>query len=163
MALIAMTTADHVEYVSDLDNCKKTEKKLLDVPEGADAQYKTEVSILPGATVFKLRSLDVFLMGHIWDSASVLRGVQGSEEVGIHTRVNQTNIDAVRHGLVGLTNFADAKGNAIRFETQKAVVNGRPYDVVADSVMNCLGIVLIQELGREIKRISEVSAAEEKN
>ena len=71
--------------------------------------------------------------------------------------------DAVRHGLVGVSNFADAKGNAIKFETQKAVVNGRPYDVVSDTVMNHLGIVLIQELGREIKRISEVSAAEEKN
>ena len=85
MALVAMTTADHIEYVSDLDNCKKREKKLIDVPEGADAQYKTEIIILAGATTFKLRSLDVFLMGHIWDSASVLRGVQGSEEVGIHT------------------------------------------------------------------------------
>ena len=163
MALVAMTTADHIEYVSDLDNCKKTEKKLLDAPDGADAQYKTETIILPGATAFKLRSLDVFLMGHIWDSASVLRGIQGSDEVGIHTRVNQTNIEAVRHGLVGFEGFTDAKGNAIKFETVKAVVNGRPYDVAADSVMNRLGIVLIQELGREIKRISEVSTAEEKN
>jgi hypothetical protein len=102
-------------------------------------------------------------MGHLWDSASVLRGVQGSDEVGIHTRVNQTNIDAVRHGLAGFSNFTDAKGNAVKFETQKAVVNGRPYDVVSDTVMNHLGIVLIQELGREIKRISEVTADEEKN
>jgi hypothetical protein len=132
-------------------------------PANPEGPAKEVVVIGEGATTFKLRSLDVFLMGHIWDSASVLRGVQGSEEVGIHTRVNQTNIDAVRHGLAGLSNFADAKGSAIKFETQKAVVNGRSYDVVADSVMNCLGIVLIQELGREIKRISEVSAAEEKN
>ena len=160
MALIAMTTADTVDYVSDLDPAK-----IYDKPPAADGALplKRTFKILPGATTFKLRPLDVFLMGHIWDSASVLRGVQGSDEVGIHTRVNQTNIDAVRHGLAGFDNFSDVHGNAIKFETQKAVVNGRPYEVASDAVVNKLGIRLIQELGAEIKKMSEVAAAEEKN
>ena len=42
-------------------------------------------------------------------------------------------------------------------------MNGRPYDVVSDKVMNTLGIRLIQELAAEIKKLSEVSASEEKN
>ena len=78
--------------------------------------------------------------------------------------MNQTNIDVrAPRPRRASTNFSDAKGNAIKFETQKAVVNGRPYDVVSDKVMNTLGVRLIQELATEIKRISEVSAAEEKN
>ena len=162
MALIAMTTADAVDYVSDLDPAKTKKKAPLD-PAKPDGPTKDVTVVAEGATTFKLKSLDVFLMGHIYDSASVLRGVQGSEEVGIHTRMNQTNIDAVRHGLAGFTNFSDAPGNAIKFETQKAVVNGRPYDVVSDKVMNTLGIRLIQELASEIKKLSEVSASEEKN
>ena len=162
MALVAMTTADTVDYVSDLDPAKTKKEVSLD-PEKPEGPKKEIIVIAEGATTFKLKSLDVFLMGHIYDSASVLRGVQGSEEVGIHTRMNQTNIDAVRHGLAGFTNFSDAHGNAIKFETQKAVVNGRPYEVASDAVVNKLGIRLIQELGAEIKKMSEVAAAEEKN
>jgi len=162
MALVAMTTADTVDYVSDLDPAKTKKEVPLD-PAKPDGPKKEVTVIAEGATTFKLKSLDVFLMGHIYDSASVLRGVQGSEEVGIHTRMNQTNIDAVRHGLAGFDNFSDVHGNAIKFETQKAVVNGRPYEVASDAVVNQLGIRLIQELGAEIKKMSEVAAAEEKN
>jgi hypothetical protein len=149
MALVAMTTHDTVDYVSDLDPAKTKEN-------GKDV-------IAEGATVFKLKPLDVFLMGHIYDNASVLRGAPGSQEVGIHTRVNQTNIETVRHGLAGLDNFADAKGNAIIFKTQKASVNGRPYDVVEDRIMNMLGVRLVAELADKVKSISEVTKAEEKN
>jgi hypothetical protein len=102
-------------------------------------------------------------MGYIYDNASHVAGKQGSDEVGIHTRMNQTNIECVRHGLAGFDNFANAKGGVIVFKTQKAVVNGRTYDVVHDEVMNVMGVRLIQELASKIKSISEVSAAEEKN
>ena len=162
MALIAMTTADAVDYVSDLDPAK-TKKKVpvddMDVSKGT----KIAVTIGEGATIFKLKSLDVFLMGYIYDTASHLGRREGSEEIGIHTRMNQTNIECVRHGLAGFTNFSDSKGGQIAFKTQQAVVNGRPYDVVSDDVMNALGVRLIQDLATEIKRISEVSTVEEKN
>jgi len=160
MALIAMTTADTVEYVSDYDPAKKYAEPPL---AGGIVPIVRPFTVGSGATTFKLRGLDVFLNGYIYDNASQLSRREGDESVGIHTRVNQTNIEAVRHGLVGLDNFNDAKGAAVKFETQKAVVNGRVYDVVADTVMNKLGLRLIQELAAEIKRISEVSKAEEKN
>jgi len=155
MALIAMTTADTVDYVSDLDPAK-----VYSVPEKGE---KPKFTVKPGATVFKLRSLDVFLKGHIYDNASQMTGKSGSDEVGIVTRVNQTNIETVRHGLAGIENFKDAKGADIPFSTQKAVVNGRNYDVVADGIMNKLGIRLVQELAAQIKDISEVKGDEEKN
>ena len=161
MALIAMTSADAIDYVSDLDPCKKKLKTLHDQDDPSKGTFES-VEILPGATVFKLRSLDVFLMSMIYDNASQLRGKEGSTEFGIQTNVNQTNVQAVRHGLIGFTNFSDSKGNAVTYATQKENVNGRPYDVVADKVLNCFGVRLIQELAMRIKEISEVTPADEK-
>jgi hypothetical protein len=170
MALIAMTTSDQLDYVSILDPAKKLVKKPVkqseaDLAAGLEEKEKfvEEFEIGPGATVFKLRGLDVFLMGHIYDNASSLSGKSGSDEVGIHTKVNATNLETVRHGLMGFVNFADSKGGQVVYKTEKAVVNGRKYDVVSEETMNALGIRLIQELSSEVKRISEVSRAEEKN
>ena len=162
MALIAMTTADAIDYVSDLDPSKRKTKTARDASDPTKG-FIESWDIKEGATTFKLRGLDVFLMGMIYDNASQLSGKEGSNEYGIQTRVNQTNIQAVRHGLIGFVNFADAKGDQIVFDTQKEVVNGRPYDVVADKVMNTMGVRLIQELATQIKNISEVTPAEEKN
>ncbi len=160
MALIAMTTSDTVDYVSDMDPSKKRVAKPAVHP---NAEPVMETVIEDGATTFKLKPLDVFLMGYISDNASTLSGKQGTDEVGIHTRMNQTNIECVRHGLAGFINFADAKGIQVQFKTQKEVVNGRAYDVVADAILSMLGVRLIQELAGQIKKISEVSKAEEKN
>jgi len=162
MALIALTVHDTVEYVSDLDPAKTKQFVPIDPSDPTKGEEEREV-IGEGATVFLLRPLDVFLMGHIYDSASVISGKQGDDTVGIHTRVNQTNIDAVRHGLAGFRNFADKYGNQVRFKTQKAVVNGREYEVVHDDIMNMFGVRLISELAQKIKDISEVSKEEEKN
>lgn len=162
MALIAMTVSDTIEHVSDRDPAKKKTTVPIDERDPSKG-VREETVIEEGATVFFLKPLDVFLNGYIYDNASSLVGKEGSSEVGIKTRVNQTNIDAVRHGLAGFRNFADAKGNQIAFKTQKDVVNGREYDVVADEVMDKLGLRLIQELASKIKDISDVTAAEEKN
>lgn len=162
MALIAMTVADTVEFVSDKDPAKSKKPVPLDASDPSKGEIIRDV-IGEGATVFFLKPLDVFLMGYIYDNASTLSGKQDSNEIGIHTRVNQTNIDAVRHGLAGFKNFVDKSGSQVRFKTQKAVVNGREYEVASDETMNMFGIQLIQELATRVKEISEVSAEEEKN
>lgn len=163
MALVAMTTADVIKYVSDLDPAKKKEQVPVDENDASKGLKTVETIDWEKATVFHLRPLDVYLMGYIYDSASVLTGKQGSEEVGIHTRVNKTNIDAVRFGLARIDNFKDGHGQLIRFKTQNDVVNGREYEVAHDDIMNSLGVKLISELANKIKEISEVSKAEEKN
>lgn len=162
MALIALTVSDTVEYVSDLDPAKGKKPVPVDPNDPSKGEIIKEV-IGEGATVFFLRPLDVFLMGYIYDNASHLSGRQGDDTVGIQTRINQTNIDAVRHGLAGFKNFCDRRGNQIGFKTQKAYVNGREYDVVHDDIMNMFGVKLIAELAQKIKDISEVSPEEEKN
>jgi len=159
--LIAMTTADTIDYVSDLDPSKRKTKTPRD-PNDLSKGMIESWEIAEGATTFKLRGLDVFMMGIIYDNASELKATEGSASYGIQTKVNQTNIEAVRHGLIGFTNFANAKGDGIAFETQKIFVNGRPYNVVADKVMNTMGVRLVQELAGKIKEISEVTPAEEK-
>jgi hypothetical protein len=162
MALIAMSSSDVLDFVSDLDPAKSQKSTLIDPNDPSKGEIMDEV-IGSGATVFELKSLDVFLMGYIYDNASTLSGEQGSNAIGIHTRMNQTNIEAVRHGLVGFRNFADAKGKHIQFSTQSIVVNGRKYEVASDDTVTRLGIRLIQELASKIKEISEVTADEEKN
>lgn len=161
MALIAMSVSDSLVYVSDKDPCKTKSEVPID-PADPSKGTREEVTIAEGATKFHLKGLDVFLMGHIYDNASALTGRQGSDEVGIQTRMNKTNIDAVRHGLAGFENFADKNGQSVKYTTVMVDVNGRDYKVASDDVLNSLGIQLIQELAGEIKRISEVSAAEEK-
>ncbi|MCO5157878.1 MAG: hypothetical protein M9945_14210 [Aquamicrobium sp.] len=162
MALIAMTVSDTIEHVSDRDPCKKKITVPVD-PGDPSKGVKEDFVIEEGATVFFLKPLDVFLNGYIYDNASSLTGKEGSAEVGIKTRVNQTNIDAVRHGLAGFRNFVDAKGSQIAFKTQKDVVNGREYDVASDETISKLGLRLIQELAGRIKEISDVTTDEEKN
>jgi hypothetical protein len=163
MALLAMSTSHVEEFVSDMDPAKTRVEVPVD-PNDPNKGSRSEVKIGDDATVFRLRSLDVFLMGYIYDGASVLRGRQGDSDIGIHTRVNQTNIDAVRFGLADIPgNFKDRHGHPIRFKTQKEIINGRSYDAVTPEVLNALGLRLIAEMAERIKEISSVTPDEEKN
>jgi len=163
MALISMTTADAIKYVSDLDPAKKSHTEYLDPKKPEAGGHTVEDIDWDKATVFHLRPLDVFLMGDIYDNAQRLTGKAGDQEVGIHTQINKTNIEAVRFGLTGFDNFKNAKGQNNLFETAELSRSGREYTIATDKVLNLLGTALIQELALKIKGISEVSQAEEKN
>jgi len=161
MALKALTLSDTFEYVSDTDPSKV--RKIVDVdPDDPKKGTKEIIEIEEGATVFGLKPLDVFLMGYIYDNASTLSGRQGSEEVGIHTKVNQTNIEAVKYGLAYVKNFKDGD-NDVKVKTVKSVLNGREYEVASDDTLRLLGNRLIAELATQIKERSEVGAEQEKN
>ncbi len=164
MALVAMTTADTVPFVSIRD----PQAVLKDVPNDAKdpskGSHKEVDRWEDGASVFQVAPLDVFLMGSIYDNASVLAAKQGSDEVGIHTQINKTNIDAVRFGLKAIPDDWKTKNGAVvSFTTEKAKVNGREYEAASVSVLNSLGINLIAEMADKIKSLSDVSVLEEKN
>jgi hypothetical protein len=163
MALIALTTVDTVRYVSDADPSKKYVDASVDPADPAKGVKQVAQIDEASATIFLLKPLDAFLTAYIYDNASSLTGRQGSDDVKINTRVNQTNIDAVRFGLRGFENFTDGKGALVHFKSAKAVVNGREYEVASDDTVKLLGLKLVAELAGEVKRISEVSSAEEKN
>lgn len=162
MAIKALTIGDTFEYVLDADPSKTTKDVPVDPADPAKGTRK-ETLIEPGATIFGLKALDVFLMGYIYDNASSLRGKQGSDEVGIHTRMNQTNIDTVRFGLAWVKNFQDSKGNEVSITKVKATVNGREYDAASDNIVSLLGLRAIGELAQQIKEASEIGEDEEKN
>ena len=159
MALTGISIADAFDYVSDSDPCKRK------VATSVDGTLKTETVIDDGATTFRLGVLDVFLMGMIYDSSSVIgRGVDTDVgQIDVKTRLNATNIDAVRYGLRGWTHFSDSAGNDIPFETVERIVQSRTYRAVTDECLARLGIRLISELGQQIKAASEVGKAETKN
>lgn len=162
MAIKALTLSDTFEYVSDMDPSKV--KVTIDVdPNDPKKGTVEDFLIKEGATYFGLKPLDVFLMGHIYDTANLMTGRQGVTEVQMMTRINQTNIDAVRFGLAYFKNFKDDDGNDCKVKTVKVQVNGREYDAVSDDTLKLLSIKLIQELAEKIKDASEVDKDEEKN
>lgn len=163
MALRALTTADVFIFASKRDPSVTVTKVLNDATD-ASKGFKEEVVIGEGASKFGLRPLDVFLMGHIYDNATELRTARAEgSDVGIHTRINQTNIDAVRFSLCTIENFPDKSGMPVRMQTQPAQVNGRDYEVAHEDVLNSLGLKLIEEMAVKVKEISEVSAVDAKN
>jgi hypothetical protein len=113
--------------------------------------------------VFTLGVLDVFIMGVIYDETSSISRGDDPTKVGIVTRLNQANIEAVRFGLRGWRNLKDAQGNDLAFRTVKRSVAGREYAVASDECLARLGIRDVRELAQVIKDKSEVGRDEEKN
>ena len=99
-----------------------------------------------GATVFKLRKLDVFLKGYIYDNASRCARRAGLRQ-DRHPDPRQPDEYRRRASRPRRhREFRRQPAAPSPSRRQKVVVNGRPYDVVSDEVMNTLGIRLIQEL-----------------
>jgi hypothetical protein len=162
MAIRALTLGDTFEYVSDKDPCKQKQETQID-PKDPKKGTVVDYLIKDGATKFFLSALDVFLMGEIYDNSQTLTGEEGSNKIGINTKINQTNISAVRHGLRGWSDFKDDNGNDVKFTTTDIQVNGRDYKVASDAAMKMLGIRLVTELAGKIKEASEISPGDEKN
>ena len=163
MALFARTTVETDTFVSTMDSAHSTKEVPVD-PKDPTKGTKEEVTIGEGASCFEVGPLDVFLMAHIYDNASKLSGKQGSDEVGIETRLNKTNIDATRFGLRALPeDWASKDGVKVLYEVEKVTVNGREYVACKDAVLDSLGIRLIGEMAEKIKDMSEVSSGEAKN
>lgn len=162
MAIKALSISDTFEYVSDSDPAKVRKQVPVDADDPSKGT-KEEIEIKDGATVFGLKPLDVFLMGYIYDNASSLTGRQGSEEVGIHTRVNQTNLEAVKYGLAYFKNFKDANDNDVSVNFVDSFINSRKYKSASDDTLKLLGNRLIGELAQQIKDKSEVDQVEAKN
>ena len=160
MALVGISVFDAFDYVSDTDPCKR---KVETPTDGGITKITTVID--DGATTFRLGVLDVFLMGMIYDNSSVIgRGPDtGEGQIDVKTRLNATNIEAVRYGLRGWTHFTDAQGNDIPFVSADRIVQGRTYKAANDDCLARLGIQLIAELGQQIKTASEVGKAETKN
>lgn len=164
MALLAMSPDDTFDFVSLRDPSAVIEQVPNDPKNPGAGSHPEVVSWKADASVFKVRPLDPFLMGMIYDDASRVQATAGSNTVGVTTRINQTNAEAVRFGLAALPpGWMDTKGRPVQYITNKINRNGRTYEAVQDSVLTALGNGLISELAEKIHAISEVTVGEEKN
>jgi len=163
MALVGISKAETIEYVSDDDPCKTVKKVPIDAVQGLLGGTKDEEIIVDGATKFTLGTLDVFLMGMIYDRASTITRDDEAGAIGMSTKLNSTAIDACRYGLRAWENFQDAQGSDLKLTFVKKVVMGRDYQAVTDDCLASMGIRLVAELGNKIKEISNVTRADTKN
>lgn len=163
MALTAQTNGDLQKYVSDKDPAKTKVKEPNDPNDATKGEKEVTKIDWENATIFYIRPLDVQLMGSIYDNATALSGRQGEQEIGIHTRVHKTNIEAVKFGLGKWENFPDDTGKLQHIELEETTFNRKKYMVVTDRSIDMLGIQLVGELANEIKRISEVGTVAAKN
>ena len=162
MAVTGITRSDKTDHVLDSDPAKR--RVPLEVPRIENGEKITEeVVIDDDATFFECGVLDLFLMGMIYDQATQVSRAEEDGLLQVNTRLNRTNIDAVRFGLKGWRNFCDAAGDEIPFKTVEKNVDGRKYRAVTDDCLTRIGIRDIQELAGVIKEQSELTKAEAKN
>jgi len=73
-------------------------------------------------------------------------------------------LEIVRFGLKGFENFTDAAGNKLNFNTVVRSLGGpHTYKVVADSIIKIIPSQIINEIGAEILRLSQLNEEETKN
>ena len=163
MALFARTTVSSVEFVSRLDPDVTVSEVPVDKNDPKKGTKEVKVA-KKGASRFKIAPLDVFLMAHIQDNASTLSKKGDSEDVGISTHIRASNIEMVRYGLRELpSDFKDTDDHPITYVVEERTVNNRTYVTVQDSVLEALGIGLVDEMAEAIRELSEVSPTAEKN
>jgi hypothetical protein len=162
MAIKALVLSTVLTHVLFNDPSRRSVTSPVD-PDDASKGSKTDVVIDADATVFSYKPLDVFLMGYIYDRASIL-SQSGDGSTDMKTRLNETNIDAVRFGITAISNFFEADGvTQVPIKFVKRMVNGREYDALPDEVIIKLDAGSLAELAHQIKEASTLKREDEKN
>ncbi len=148
MAIKALNLAIEKSYVSDLDPAKGTPSEAKE------------------ATIWKIGALDSRTMAFLKDATtkfSVSPSSMSGDNPSVDTAVAraQQQFDTVAFGLRGWSNFKDAEGNDIKFETRKRMIGGsKEYRVVLDHLVSMIPEELISELAEQIASIQVVPALE---
>ncbi|QIG76988.1 hypothetical protein EVC30_160 [Rhizobium phage RHph_Y1_11] len=162
MAIKALTLSAVLTHVLSTDPSISYPAVPVDPEDPSKGVKRGEPVIADDATVFSYKPLDVFLMGHIYDRASFL-SQSGDGATDMKTRINETNIDAVRFGITGIKNFLNHEGNEVSVKFVDRAVNGRLYKALDDEVISMLDVGSIGELAAKIKEASQISRVTEKN
>ncbi|MET4190684.1 MULTISPECIES: hypothetical protein [unclassified Bradyrhizobium] len=99
-------------------------------------------------TGWVLGAVDVIARSAIQDNAQTW--VNGEGGMVLVNRNSLRNIEIVRFGLKGFTNFKDAKGADIKCEFVRRILAGSEYQVVSDATMAQIPDLIIGELADEI-------------
>lgn len=150
MAIRAISMDQVVDYVSDQDPAKGTDKEATE------------------ATIFKLGTLSGRQNTSIKDQATSFRPDKDSPDpkspdMVAEFRPNQCAYLMVQFGLRGWERFLDARGNEVPFETTKKQLGGREVVCASDESMDRLGQELIRELSEQIEKLNSVEEPEPKS
>jgi hypothetical protein len=113
------------------------------------------------ATVFDLGVLDADISAQIADRSMVMENTGEGTRYFIHGGTRA--LTAVRFGLRDWHNFPNKDGGSLTFERTTAYVNGKTYDIVADTSLGAMPQWLVQELGRKIIEMNSLNQELEKN
>jgi len=85
--------------------------------------------------------------------------------INMDVRTNETQVNTIRIGLKGWTNFKKPNGEDVPFETERGTLKGIPgtHDLVSEKTMNYLPPKFWAELARVIENGSAVEEEDEKN
>lgn len=147
MAIKGLSMDSTVEYVSDLDPAKGTEREAED------------------ATFFILGPLSGRAYSMVKDSATGYRTDPDSEigEVKAEFKPNEVAYLTTQFGLRGFRNFMGDGGNEIPFKTANKQLGGQPFVVASPESMDVLGLELIRELSGVVEELSKPSEVELKD
>lgn len=130
-----------------IDKVKTYESKL-------DTEKGTE-----NATVFQIKALSARQAAKIRDKSTKF-AADGQGETTVTMEMNTANVEFVRYGLKGWTNFKDEAGNLVEFKSTK---DKDEVECVHEDCLNLLPSDLIQELSQEIQGFNNLSETERKN
>lgn len=138
MALKAITRNRVRQFESDFDDAKGTDQ----------------------ATVFTVGALSPRLSAMIRDKSTSIGASASSEETTVNVNINSANLEFVRYGLKGWTNFVDEDGNLVEFTTSR---DKDGNEVASEESISALAEPVIQELAREINDFNTLSEKQRKN
>jgi hypothetical protein len=127
----------------------------------------TEDFVLPtdkeNPTVFHLGMLDTLLRVHIDDAHTTLTRILTGTKMS-DADMHHKYLEMVRFGLRGWTNFKDASGLDVPFETEKFTVPKVGERLgISDTCLNHIDIVDIMAIGIQLSKMNTVSRADRKN
>ena len=144
MAIIGVSRNEREFYISNHDPSKWVDPTAVNRKERSLEDAKQN-----GATVFEIGSVDADVYAMLTDVASTVE--QNTNGVVIRRNLAGKTIAFVRWGLRGWSNFLDADGNEIKFETVKRFHGDKEYAIVSDESLNLLSEELLLELGQRIE------------
>lgn len=133
----------------------------VDINEVEDYVIKGDVN---SPTIWKIGVLDSITTAMVDDITTTFEMPELiSTQPKTTLNLKMKNIEVVRYGLRGFTNFKDKTGNDIVYKVKEVARGGKKYSIVADEIMAIIPANVINELADVITKKNVLSETEIKN
>jgi hypothetical protein len=138
---------------------------LVAIDINETVEYSSTMDTKEPRTVFLLGAIPAVVMASLKDqSRVVLVDITNNDgRTPVRTNVGEMQLNYVRYGLKGWTNFKNRKGETVPFRTQKQSLSGREVEVASDESLNYLSDEIVQELADKLRDFNSLSVEEVKN